>query len=153
MIKMIYKNRIKHLRERNNIKEKDLANALKISKSLYSEYENEIKTLPTKHMNTICNYLNVSFDYILGFESKLQHDNIIQIEKLNQKLIGLKLKELRKKQKLTQEQLGKITGCSYGTIAGYELGRYLISIPVLYKICKKYNISADYILGRLESNS
>ena len=148
---MIYKNKIKHFRERNNIKEIDLAKVLGISKSLYSEYENEIKTIPTKHMNTICNHLNVSFDYILGFNSKPQYDNIIQTEKLNQKLIGLKLKELRKERKLTQEQLGIISGCSYGTIAGYELGRYLISIPVLYKICKKYNISADYLLGRLDN--
>ena len=148
---MIYKNRIRYFRERNNIKEIDLANSLGISKSLYSEYENEIKTMPTKHMNTLCNYLNVSFDYILGFDSNIQNNNITKSEKLDPKLIGLKLKELRKKQKLTQEELGKIVGCSYGTIAGYEIGRYLISIPILYKICKKYKISADYLLGRLDN--
>ena len=148
---MIYKNKIRYFRYRNNIKEIDLAKILGISKSLYSEYENEIKTIPTKHMNTICNYLNVSFDYVLGFDSKPQYDNIILYEKLNLKLIGIKLKELRKNYNLTQEELGNIVGCSYGTIAGYEIGRYLISIPILYKICKKYHISADYLLGRLES--
>ena len=101
-------------------------------------------------MNTLCNYLNISFDYILGFSLTYESNNIIQSEKLDAKLIGLNLKEFRKKQKLTQKELGKIAGCSYGTIAGYEIGRYLISIPILYKICKKYNISADYLLGRVD---
>ncbi len=145
---MIYGSRIKHLRDRNNIKAKELANVLRISKSLYSEYESEIKTMPVKHLNSICNYLGISFDYILGFENKLEYNKINKLVNLDAKIIGNRLKEIRKEHKLTQEELGKIVGCSYGTIAGYEIGRYLISTPILYKICKKYNISADYLLGK-----
>ena len=32
-----------------------------------------------------------------------------------------------------------------------EKGKYLISIPFLYTICKKYNISADYLLGKIDN--
>ena len=149
---MVYSERLKHYRDRNNIKEKKLASILKISKSLYSEYENEIKIMPIKHLNTLCNYLNISFDYILGFNDKPQYTNIKKMDNLNNKIVGQRLKIIRKKYKLTQENLGKIAGCSYGTIAGYEIGRYLISTPTLYKICKKYNISADYLLGKIDNN-
>ena len=144
---MIYKNRLKFLRDRTNTKEKDIKAILGIGKSLYSEYESEIKIMPVKHLNLICNYFNISFDYLFGLTEKLQYSTIKKDE-LNPNVIGKNLKEIRKELKLTQEKLADIVGCSYGTIAGYEIGRYTISTPVLYKICKKYHISADYVLGR-----
>ena len=144
---MIYKNRLKFLRDRTNTKEKDIKAILGIGKSLYSEYENEIKIMPVKHLNLICNYFNISFDYLFGLTDKLQYSPIKKDE-LNPNIIGKNLKEIRKELKLTQEKLADIVGCSFGTIAGYEIGRYIISTPVLYKICKKYHISADYLLGR-----
>ena len=148
---MIYKSRIRYLRDRHNIKEVEMAKLLNIGKSLYSEYENEIKVMPVKHLNKICNYFNVSFDYIFGFTNQLQYKKTNEFDNINPKLVGIKLKEIRKKYKLSQEVLGNIVGCSYGTIAGYEIGRYIISTPILYKICKKYNVSADYILGRINN--
>lgn len=144
---MIYKDRLKFLRDRTNTKEKDIKAILGIGKSLYSEYESEIKIMPVKHLNLICNYFNISFDYLFGLTEKLQYSTIKKDE-LNPNVIGKNLKEIRKELKLTQEKLADIVGCSYGTIAGYEIGRYTISTPVLYKICKKYHISADYVLGR-----
>ena len=150
---MIYKDKIRHLRDRNDLKEIELANYLNISKSLYSEYENEIKIMPIKHLNKICNYFNVSFDYIFNFTTTTQYSKANLAEDLSPKIIAQRLKKIRKEYKLTQEDLGKIVGCSYGTIAGYEIGRYLISTPILYKICKKFNISADYLLGRISENN
>ena len=144
---MIYKDRLKFLRDRTNTKEKDIKAILGIGKSLYSEYESEIKIMPVKHLNLICNYFNISFDYLFGLTEKLQYSTIKKDE-LNPNVIGKNLKEIRKELKLTQEKLADIVGCSYGTIAGYEIGRYTISTPILYKICKKYHISADYVLGR-----
>ena len=144
---MIYKNRLKFLRDRTNTKGKDIKAILGIGKSLYSEYENEIKIMPVKHLNLICNYFNISFDYLFGLTDELQYSPIKKDE-LNPNVIGKNLKEIRKELKLTQEKLADIVGCSFGTIAGYEIGRYIISTPVLYKICKKYHISTDYLLGR-----
>ena len=69
---------------------------------------------------------------------------------LNNKIIGKKLRGWRKEMRLTKKSLGNLVGCKYGTISGYETGRYLISIPVLYRICKKYNISVDYLLGKID---
>jgi transcriptional regulator with XRE-family HTH domain len=149
---MIYGNRIKHLRDRNYIKSIQLAEVIDKSKSLYSEYENEKKTIPTKHLNTISNYLNVSFDYLFGFNDELQYKNNNLSATLNKKEIGSNLKNIRKQYKLTQEELGKVVGVKYSTIAGYESGRYLVSVPVLYKICKKYDISADCLLGKINNN-
>ena len=36
-------------------------------------------------------------------------------------------------------------------ISNYESGKFLIATPFLYTICKKYNISADYLLGKIDN--
>ena len=56
----------------------------------------------------------------------------------------------RKSQKLTQVKLASILNTVQPVIANYEKGKNLIATPFLYTICKKYNISADYLLGKID---
>lgn len=35
-------------------------------------------------------------------------------------------------------------------ISGYETTRYVIATQLLYEICRKYKISADYLLGIID---
>jgi len=85
-------------------------------------------------------------DYILG----LSNENIFSLKEINNKIVGERLKSLRKDNKLYQETLAKEIGTSKSLICEYEKGIKLISLPYLYTICKKYNISADYILGKVD---
>ncbi len=61
-----------------------------------------------------------------------------------------RLKEFRKENKLTQVKLAEILNIANGTIAEYERGTNIIATPFLYTICKNYNISADYLLGKID---
>ena len=146
---MMYNNKLIKLREEKNLKQYELANILNIYKGLYNQYEKEYEIIPIKHLNTLCNYFNVSFDYIFGFTNDLNYPNMSK--EIDTKKSGTRLKELRKEHKITQTILSDELNCSYGTIAGYEIGRYLIATPFLYTICKKYHISADYLLGKIDS--
>ena len=114
-----------------------------------NQYEKEYELIPLKHLNTLCNYFHVSLDYIFGFTNILNYPH--SHAKINYQKAGERLKEFRKEHKLTQTTLGNELNCSYGTIAGYEIGRYLIATPFLYTICKKYHISADYLLGKINN--
>ena len=51
----MFENRLKFIREREGIKQQDLAKKLKISKSTYSNYENERYIIPLKHLIHFCN--------------------------------------------------------------------------------------------------
>ena len=146
---MIYAFKLKELREEKNINQLELSKTLNIDNSVYAKYEKEYEIIPIKHLNTLCNYFNVSFDYIFGFTNDLNYPNMLK--EIDTKKSGTRLKELRKEHKITQTILGVELNCSYGTIAGYEIGRYLIATPFLYTICKKYHISADYLLGKIDS--
>ena len=146
MKSMIYKKQLIELREAHNLKQYELADILGIYKGLYNQYETEYEIIPIKHLNTLCNYFHTSFDYMFGFDDIKNSLNLN--EEIDMKKSGIRLKEFRKAKKITQSDLAKELNCSYGTIAGYEIGRYVIATPFLYQICKKYRISADYLLGK-----
>ncbi|MFR5876651.1 MAG: helix-turn-helix domain-containing protein [Eubacterium sp.] len=57
-----------------------------------------------------------------------------------------KLRDLRIDKDITQTQLAKILGVKQAAISKYELGLREYKIEDLIKLCKFYNVSADYIL-------
>lgn len=58
--------RIKDLREDHDLKQKDIAQLLKITQQQYSLYEKGIRTIPIEFLIILANYYNVSLDYITG---------------------------------------------------------------------------------------
>ena len=143
---MNYGERLKELRERQALSIVSIANILNISDSLYSRYEKELQTIPIKHLITLCKYFNVSLNYIFGFTKNKENFFDIDIN-----LSKTHIKEFRKEYNLTQEKLAKTLNTTKTVICGYEKGRYLIATSFLYAICKKYNVSADYLLGRIDN--
>ena len=63
-------------------------------------------------------------------------------------ILGYRLRELRKENKMSQENLGKLLGVSKVSISGYENGTRVPSLEVLNGILDIFGISADYLLGR-----
>ena len=139
-------NRIKEVRIRKDISQKELASATNIQASNLSKYENMIENVPIKQFNKICNYLQISFDYALGLTG--QNFYKPQNKELNSKLIGERLKKIRLDNNLYQETLAMTIGTSKSLICEYESGKKLLSLPYAYAICKKYNISMDYLYGK-----
>ena len=148
MIKM-YKERLKGLRERMGKNQIDIANLLKIDRSQYGKYENEYTTIPIKHLNTLCNYFNISLDYIFSLTDNKQYNN--SKNDINLLESGKRLKEFRKENKITQTKLADFLTTSFSNVSAYERSINIISTTYLYAICKKHNISADYLLGKIDS--
>ena len=144
----MYSERLKELREENDLNFQNISNLLNIEKDTYGQYERQNVIIPIKHLNTICNYFDVSIDYIFSFTDKTNYNNYQK--EIDIKKVSNRLKEFRKDNNLTQEKLAKLLNVVKGTIGNYESSRALIATPFLYTICKKYNISADYILGKVD---
>lgn len=144
-------NKLKSLREEAELKQKDISQLLNISRSTYTSYELERDTIPIKHLNTLCNYFNVSIDYALGISKEKTYQDIRQ--DISKELLMERLKELRKDNKLTQEKISKILNTSRSTWTGYEYGKYQIPTLLLFYLAKRYHYSIDYLLGKIDENT
>ncbi len=58
--------RIKNLREDNDLTQEELATLLKTTQQQYSKYELGIQEIPVHHLITLADYYKVSTDYILN---------------------------------------------------------------------------------------
>ena len=61
-----YTERLRELREDNDLKQKQIADILGTTQQVYSRYENGLNQIPIHHLVTLSNFYNVSVDYILG---------------------------------------------------------------------------------------
>ena len=145
---MNYGQKIRELREEKDLRLYDIAKVIDIEPDAYGLYEREYTTIPLKHLNTICVYFNVSLDYIFNFTNVKQYNNI---KAFSLDIAGTRLREFRKENKLTQNKLAEILNINRSLLSKYESGKNLISTSFLYDICKKYNISADYLLGKIDN--
>ena len=146
---MLYSDNLKFLCERNGNSYTQLAKILNISKSRFSLYINEKEIIPLTYLNTLCDYFDVSLDFIFNFTKTNSYKN--SQKEINKLEVGKRLKEFRKENKLTQGKLANILNTVHPVISNYESGKFLIATPFLYTICKKYNISADYLLGKIDN--
>jgi len=58
----------------------------------------------------------------------------------NKKLLGKRIKELRKKAGLTQEKLAEAINIETSSLSGIESGRHFPSLPTVEKISIKLNV-------------
>ena len=143
----MYKDRLKSIREENKITQEEIAKYIGIHRGRYSQYETEIDIFPINHLISACDFYNVSLDYIFDFTNEKQYTDTNNT--VDNKQIGLRLKEFRKDNNLTQNKLASILNTNQSVIANYERGRNIIATPFLYEICNKYRVSADYLLGKI----
>lgn len=135
-------NRLKDIRENNDLKQKDIAKILNVSRPNYTRWKTKEKIIPLIKLNDFCNYFNINIDYVIGLTNKL-----ITINKeitLDKKAIGENIKEFRNKNNITQEELGT----THSVISAYENGHTLILTAFLISLCKVYSLSADTICNR-----
>lgn len=65
---------------------------------------------------------------------------------LNYSLIGMRIKKMRKSQKITQERLSEMAGISPQHLSQIESAKTKLSLPALVSICNALNVTTDKIL-------
>lgn len=142
--------RLFDLREYADLSQKDLASKLGITQQTYSLWEKGTKIIPLKHLNNLCNYYKTSMDYVLGLSNERTNSDIKEIKELNKKLIGSRIKEIRENNKLTLRDLASELNTTSSTISAYETGKTLVLTAFAYQICTKYNVSLDWLCGKVK---
>lgn len=140
--------RLKTIREENNLKQLDVANKLKVSRSVYGMWEVEQDIIPIKRLNDFCNEFNVSFDYVLELTNIKNYPNSkkeIDIDKMQ-----VRLTTLRKNANMTQDKLSQKLNITRSLISKYEHNINLILTSNLLEYSKYFAISSDYLVGKID---
>ena len=147
--KYMIDNNLKYAREELEMTQEELGFVFGVSRKTISGWETANNPIPFSKLIKFCNLYDYSLDFIMGFTRKNTKYNT-QI-KITKKQLGMRLKDLRDSLNLSQQKFANKCGISQTTYSHYETGLYLITTISAYYICKKYNISMDYILGRINN--
>ena len=63
---IMYENRLRDLREDRDLKQRDLAELLKVHQTTYSDYELGRLNIPVAALHALADFYGVSIDYLLG---------------------------------------------------------------------------------------
>ena len=63
-----YAEKLRGLREDNDLTQTQVADMLGTSQTMYARYERGANELPIRHLITLCRLYNLSADYFLGTE-------------------------------------------------------------------------------------
>lgn len=66
---------------------------------------------------------------------------------------GTTIRDLRKRHRLSQTELAKAVHVSQATVTAWETGKAEPSSSALNTLASYFNVSADYLLGRKESEN
>lgn len=67
---MTYQERLRALREDNDLTQTQIATMLSIAQTTYSQYELDKRPMPIEYIIALCKFYNVSSDYLLGLSDK-----------------------------------------------------------------------------------
>ena len=68
-----YAQKIRELRTDHDLSQEQIAKVLGATKNQVGKYERGEQEMPIKHLLTLCEYYNVSADYILGLPENLPY--------------------------------------------------------------------------------
>lgn len=61
---------LRELREDHDLTQSQLARVLGTTQQVYSRYELGVNEMPVRHLRTLCQFYQVSADYVLGLAQK-----------------------------------------------------------------------------------
>ena len=139
-------NRLEDLRTNRDLKEKDVANIIGVTPSIYCEWENNRLAIPTKRLYKLAEFFEINIDYMLRLDNNKRR--IRKRIELNKEEVSNRLKEIRKSLKISMRKEAEILNTTSSVVSNFENNKTLILSSFLLGLCKYSNYSIDWILGR-----
>ena len=139
------KTRLRELRERRGLSQRQLAENLNVTRSSIEVWENA-SSIPTVRLLQLANFFEINIDYLVGLTNRkiyLKSSNTI-----NKSLVSSRTREIRKELNMTLREISELLNTSSSTWSAYETQKTIILSSFLVQTCKKSKISIDYVLGR-----
>lgn len=129
-------NRLKELRQKNNLTLKELGKKVDIPNNSLNQYENGKRQPRIEIWKKLAEFYGVSTSYLMG---------------LNSNNFGNRIKELRIKHGLSQGDLAKATGLTRQAISNYERGDREPKMETWQKLADCFNVSIPSARGEIDT--
>ena len=143
---------MKQTRQNKELTQQELSEILGISRSTYAGWENGIDTISLSRLNDLCDYLDISLDYICGI-SKTKKYNKQNNRKFSSTMIGNNLKKVRLSHGHTQSKTAKLIHTNQSNYSRYERGNNIIPTSIILEFSKYYKVSIDYLCGKKKDST
>lgn len=145
--------RLAIIREKKELSQRQIAKILGVSKSTYARWETAEEIIPLNHLNNYCKHFKVTMDYLLNLTDNNLYYNYHYSKEINKKIVGKNIQIIRKKNKITQEELAKMLNTSQSTVSAYENGKTLVLTVFIYSLATNFNLSIDKLCGCTKNKS
>ena len=145
---IIIANKLHYLRIEQKLKQEDLCLKLNIKRATYANWESARVEIPLEKLDLIANFYNIGIDYLFNFYTEKSD---IEYKPMNFNKLAENLKNFKEKNHLKLESLAIDAGTTVSTIWAYLNDKNKILTTYLYNICQKNNLSADYLLGKVDN--
>ena len=139
--------RLKRVRIYADLKQREVAEILGVSRNSYNMWEREYDFIPLKQLDKFCTYFHVSLDYVLGFSDVWEYPDSRSIDP---KLLAKRIKRIRRENDVTQDELANILNITRSSISKYENGINLALTSYIIGFCKYFHVSADFVTGKID---
>lgn len=143
---------MKQTRQNKELTQQELSDILGISRSTYAGWENGIDTISLSRLNDLCDYLDISLDYMCGI-GKTKKYNKHSKKEFSSSLIGNNLKKIRLSHGHTQSKTAKLIHTNQSNYSRYERGTNIIPTSVILDFSKYYKVSIDYLCGKKKDST
>ena len=134
--------RIKELRVKHGLTQKDIAALLDVSPSTVGMYEQNRREPDANTIIKISEQFNVSTDYLLGNSKENESYGTLLISKF-----GILIKQEREQKGISQKEFAEKIGVPANTLCQWETGKREPDYEMLKKIANCLEVSTDYLLG------
>ncbi|UZX30983.1 helix-turn-helix transcriptional regulator [Lactobacillus helsingborgensis] len=128
-------NRLKEIRQKNNLTLKELGSKIGIPNNSLSQYENGRRQAKLEVWQKLADFFDVSVPYIQGFDEHRPN----------------RIKKLRQLKKVSQGNLAKVTGLTNQAISQYENGKRNPNEKVWQQLADYFDVSVPYLKGEIDT--
>lgn len=144
-----YVERMRELREDNDLSQEDVAKVLNTTQQTYSRYEMGINELPIRHLLTLSQFYHVTADYLLGRDGPTG-SGATGRDLLSAAAVGRAIAKARKDRKMTQEELCGLAAITRFQLSAMEQGRKKPTLEILWRVAAALKLRPSGLMALIE---
>ena len=143
--------KLKMLRKKQGFTQKEVARLLGTVQGVYSKWERGVYEPNYENLSMLACIFDVSIDFLLSDYIEFSKDKYLRMQEsylIISNVFPQRLKELRQKKGLTQQEIADLVHVNRVTYTNWENGKREPNFEIVIKLADLLEVSVDWLFGR-----